>query len=62
MPHMAELLAEVFTSGPEIALKVKEEQVEKIFELIIDGHEAQVELIQTLQGIAKVSSCHPFLQ
>ena len=54
MPHMAELLTEVFTGGPEIALQVKEIQVEKIFQLISSGHEAQVQLIETLQAIAKV--------
>ena len=53
VPHMAEVLTEIFTGSVEIALKVKEEQVERIFQLISNG-KAQVELISTLQAMAKV--------
>ena len=51
---MAEVLTEIFTGSVEIALKVKEEQVERIFQLISSG-KAQVELITTLQAMAKVN-------
>ena len=56
IPHMAEVLTEIFTGSLEIALKVKEEQVERIFQLISNG-KAQVELIATLQAMAKVHVC-----
>ena len=59
IPYMAEVLTEIFTGSVEIALKVKEEQVERIFQLISSG-KAQVELITTLQAMAKVSSGRPF--
>ena len=52
--HMAEVLTEVFTGGPEIALRVKEEQVERIFQLVSARGSGQVELMETLQSMAKV--------
>ena len=51
---MAEVLTEVFTGGPEIALRVKEEQVERIFQLVSARGSGQVELMETLQSMAKV--------
>ena len=61
VPYMAEVLAEVFTGGPEICLDVKEEQVERLFQMVSasgeEGVEGQAELITTLQAMAKVSVC-----
>lgn len=57
VPYMAEVLTEVFTGGPEINLKVREDQVERLFQLIATGSEdGRAELIITLQAMAKVSS------
>ena len=55
MPYMAMVLTEVFTGGPEIALRVKEEQIERIFNLITEGGPAVPDLLQTLQSVVKVS-------
>ena len=53
---MADVLTEVFTGGPEMVLHVKEEQVEKIFQLISTGEAAtKIALMETLQSMAKVS-------
>lgn len=51
---MAMLLTEVFMGGPEISLRVKEEQVERIFHLVTSGGNALPELMDTLQSIVKV--------
>ena len=51
---MAMVLTEVFTGGPEIALRVKEEQVERIFHLVIEGGPAVPDLLHTLQSMVKV--------
>ena len=56
VPFMAEVLTEVFSGGPEICLKVKEDEVERIFQLVVTGgEEGRPELIATLQSMAKVS-------
>ena len=53
--YMAEMLTEVFTGGPEICLKVKEEQVQRIFSIIASVEDfGSYELINTLQAMAKV--------
>ena len=55
VPYMAEVLTEVFTGGPEISLKVREDQVERLFHLVATGgEEGRAELIITLQAMAKV--------
>ena len=57
IPYIAEVLTEVFTGGPELCLKVREEQVEKLFQMVtsLGEDEGRAELILTLQAIAKVS-------
>ena len=46
----------MFTGNQEICLKVKEQQVEKIFELIIENESTgRLELLQLLKAIAKVN-------
>ena len=53
--YLAEMLTEVFTGGPEICLKVKEEQVQQIFNIIASGEDLRsYEFINTLQAMAKV--------
>ena len=54
---MAMVLTEVFMGGPEISLRVKEEQVERIFHLVTSGATAVPELMDTLQSMVKVSVC-----
>ena len=58
MPYIAEVLTEVFTGGPEICLDVKEEQVERIFSSVTagvtEGQAGELQLIVTLQAMAKV--------
>lgn len=58
VPYMAEVLTEVFCGGPEICMKVKEEEVQEIFELIAsrsgDSGGGRSELFITLQAMAKV--------
>ena len=53
---MADALAEVFTGGPELCLKVKEDQVAKIFSIIAqkDLPEGQPELLHVLHAMVKV--------
>lgn len=62
--HMAELLTEVFTGGPELCLKVKEEQIEQVFEKITKttrtNPECVPELTTILQAIAKVIYTYMF--
>ena len=59
VPYIAEVLTEVFTGGPELCMKVREEQVEKLFQMVVCAREEEerVKLIMTLQAIAKVRSC-----
>ena len=48
----------MFTGNQEICLKIKEQQVEKIFELIVeDGSTGRIELLELLKAIAKVLQC-----
>ncbi len=55
VPYMAEVLAEVFTGGPEICLKVREDQVERVFQLMVNsGEEGRAEHIGVLLAMAKV--------
>ncbi len=60
VPYMAALLTEVFTGRPEICLKVTEDQVERVFQLMVNSGEegragqGQAELIATLQAMTKV--------
>ena len=55
VPCMAEVLTEVFTGGHEMALHVKEEQIERIFQLISRGEGGtRIGLMQTLQSMVKV--------
>ena len=54
VPYVAVVLTEVFTGGPEIALRVKEEQVERIFHLVSEGGGASPDLLHTLQSMVKV--------
>ncbi len=55
VPYMAEVLTEVFSGGPEICLKVREEQVERVFQLVATGgEEGRAELIGILQAMSKV--------
>ena len=64
VPCMAEVLTEVFTGGHEMALHVKEEQIERIFQLISRGEAGtRIGLMQTLQSMVKVllSIYHPTL-
>ena len=51
---MAMVLTEVFMGGPEISLRVKEEQVERIFHLVSSGVTALPELMECLQSMVKV--------
>ena len=49
-------MPQVFTGNQEICLKIKEQQVEKIFELIVeDGCTGRSELLGLLKAIAKVN-------
>ena len=56
IPYIADLLTEVFTGGPELCLKVREEQVEKLFQMVasLGEKKGRTELIVTLQAISKV--------
>ncbi len=55
VPYMAEVLTEVFNGGLEICLKVREEQVERVFQLVVTGgKEGRAELIGILQAMARV--------
>jgi len=58
VPYIADVLTEVFTGGPELCMKVREEQVEKLFQMVasVEEEEGRAELIMTLQAIAKVRS------
>ena len=53
---MAEVLAEIFTGGPELCLKVREDQVAKVFSLVAqeDLPEGRSELLSALQAMARV--------
>ena len=55
--NMAGVLAEVFTGGPELCLKVREDQVASVFSLIAqDLPEGRPELLHALQAMSKVCS------
>jgi hypothetical protein len=54
VPYVAMVLTEVFTGGPEICLRVKEEQVERVFHLISEGGGGSPDLLHTLQSMVKV--------
>ena len=56
IPYIADVLTEVFTGGPELCLKVREEQVGKLFQMVasLGEKEGRTELIMTLQAISKV--------
>lgn len=56
IPYIADVLTEVFTGGPELCLKVREEQVGKLFQMVasLGEKEGRSELITTLQAISKV--------
>ena len=56
IPYIADVLTEVFTGGPELCLKVREEQVGKLFQMVasLGEKKGRTELIMTLQAISKV--------
>lgn len=57
LPFLAEMLTAIFTGMPELCLRVEEQQIRGIFELIIRSKEdpvGQVALLSTLSTIAKV--------
>ena len=56
IPYIADVLTEVFTGGPELCLKVREEQVGKLFQMVasLGEKKGRPELIMTLQAISKV--------
>ena len=56
IPYIADVLTEVFTGGPELCLKVREEQVGKLFQMVasLGKKKGRTELIMTLQAISKV--------
>lgn len=47
----------MFTGGPELILKVTEDHVEKIFDIMIDSEDSNVQahFMMTLEAMAKVS-------
>lgn len=52
---MAEVIAEIFTGGPELCLKLRENQVAGIFTLIAQPQLlGRPELLNALQAMAKV--------
>ena len=57
IPYIADVLTEVFTGGPELCLKVREEQVGKLFQMVasLGEKKGRPELIMTLQAISKVT-------
>lgn len=56
MQILTSTIAEVFQqAGPEICLKVKEDQMRRILQLVFEGGEdGRAELVSTLHSIAKV--------
>ena len=54
---MAEVIAETFTGGHELCLKVREDQVARVFSLVAQEElpEGRPELLHALQAMAKVS-------
>ncbi|XP_019849951.1 PREDICTED: inositol 1,4,5-trisphosphate receptor-like [Amphimedon queenslandica] len=56
LPFLADLITEVFTGGPELIMKVKDDQIEKIFEIIISCNYpmAQAQFLVTLEAIVKI--------
>ena len=55
--YIAEELTEVFSGTLELCLKVREDQVEKLFQMVasLGATNGGTELIMTLQAIAKVT-------
>ena len=53
---MAEVLAEIFIGRPELCLKVREDQIAKVFTLIVkkDQQDSRPALLFALQSMAKV--------
>ena len=52
---MAEVIAEIFTGGPELCLKLKEGHVARIFTLVAQPElPGRCELLYALQAMAKV--------
>ena len=50
-------MPQVFTGNQEMCLKIKERQVEKIFELILENESTgRLELLQLLKAVAKVNT------
>ena len=58
MPNMVMAMVEAFTNHADNCLRVKEQQVEKIFQLVTASDEARPELIDLLQVIIKVCKQH----
>ena len=58
IPYMAEVLKEVFTGAPELCLKVREDQVAKLFQMVVSvkEEEGRAALVLALQAIAKVKN------
>ena len=56
---MAEVIGEIFTGGHELCLKVREDQVARVFSLVAQEElpEGRPELLNALQAMAKVSEC-----
>ena len=49
---------QVFTGGPDLILRIKESQIERIFEIIMHckNPSVQAQFMLTLQALAKVSN------
>uniref|UniRef100_A0A1X7VAJ0 Uncharacterized protein n=1 Tax=Amphimedon queenslandica TaxID=400682 RepID=A0A1X7VAJ0_AMPQE len=56
LSFLADLITEVFTGGPELIMKVQEDQIEKIFEIIISCNYpiAQAQFVVALEAIVKI--------
>ena len=61
---MADIIAEIFTGAPELCLKVREDQIAKIFTLIAQKElpQGRPELLYALQVMVKVGTCLHHLQ
>lgn len=51
---MAAVLAEIFTGGSEVCLKLREDQVARVFSLVVEENEGRLALLSALQTMAKV--------
>lgn len=51
---------QIFIGTPELCLKVKEEVIERIFDLVLDSDDdyTKAQLLETLQALAKVHHNH----